>query len=129
MKTCPRNEAFSLIELLVVIGVIGIIAALAIPNISNISTQATFAKDQKNAQHIASVAAQARAAGYISNWSTVTNAVSILSANNGEGVSIQFGGSPVQVGISGLTPNDVAGATNYLNIVTNIVPDVLEYSP
>lgn len=134
MKTAQKisaqsDFAFSLVELLVVIAVIAIVASLAIPNIANISNRANYAKNQKNAQNIASVAAQARAAGYSTNWTTVPNAIELLTNNGGAGIAVRVGSSDIRLGISGLSSNDVVGATDHLSISSNTTPDILEYTP
>ncbi len=127
-KHLSSAQGFSLVELLVVIAVIAIIAAIAIPNIANITSQATVAKDQRNAQNIASVASAARAAGYTTNWGTVTNAVAVLTANQGAGVSIKSGTNFLNFGVSGIGATET-GYTNHLTLQTTTTPDTLVYTP
>jgi len=120
------QRGFSLVELLVVIAVIAIIAAIAIPNIANITSQATVSKDQRNAQNIASVASAARAAGYTNSWTSVANAVSVLSTNGGQGLTVVAGSGTLQFGIS---PIAETGYTNYLSISASGTPDQVLYDP
>jgi type IV pilus assembly protein PilA len=127
-KHLSSAQGFSLVELLVVIAVIAIIAAIAIPNIANITSQASVAKNQRNAQNIASVASAARAAGYTNNWNSVSNAVAVLTTNNGAGITITSGTNQLNFGVSGLSASDM-GYTNNLSIQTNSTPDTLVYTP
>jgi type IV pilus assembly protein PilA len=123
-------KGFSLVELLVVISVIAILATVAIPNILNTSAQAGDTKNLRNAQTIASLAASARAAGYNTAWGSVSNAVAVLSANGGAGVSVTLGSGPaISLGLSGLSEEEISNAMPYLVCSTNTTPDAILFQP
>lgn len=118
---------FSLVELLTVIAVIAIIAAVAIPNLASVSSRARFAKSQKNAQALASVGAAARAAGYTNDWGDVTNAITVLTANGGSGLTLPVGNGSVLMGVSTISTEDIADVSAYLEVSTASSPDALIY--
>lgn len=108
------SQAFSMVELLVVIAVIGIIAAIAVPNIANIAGAAKYAKDQRNAQAVAGAVAEAGAAGYTNFPSSTDNyyTLSCVVANGGYGVVGPNGTNVFKV--SGLSPYDTYALSFFL---------------
>jgi len=88
-----RRQAFSLVELLVVIAVIGVLAGIAITTILNIHSAAQTAKDQRNARMISSLATAARGAGFSIPWGSKSNAISMLGA----GISVANPADPSMV--------------------------------
>ncbi len=93
-----RHQAFSLVELLVVIAVIGIMAGIAIPMISNINANSAKAKDKRNAQNICSVYGAARSAGAAFSSTTKEGIVGELAQGISGGGS--FGSNRFQLNVS-----------------------------
>jgi prepilin-type N-terminal cleavage/methylation domain-containing protein len=105
-------QAFSLMEMLIVIAVIGIIANIALIAFGSVSTTATEMKDRRNAQEIATVAAAARAAGAdfvvpSDKVATVENLVAGTSASRGVFKGRRFA-------LPSMGANERNGALNYL---------------
>lgn len=121
------HKGFSLVELLVVIAVIAILATVAIPNITNVTRNATTAKAMRNAQSLASAASLARTAGYTTNWGTIENAISVLTTNNGAGLTVGSGVSAFRVGVSPLTTSEATAVLEFLEIPVGPDPDTLIY--
>jgi prepilin-type N-terminal cleavage/methylation domain-containing protein len=107
-----RNQAFSLVEVLVVISVIGIIASLALPSITNLSNRSNFAKNERNAQTVASLLAAARAAGATNQWQTVDAAIDDLE----EEIVIKLAGEVVAFKMPDFTAEQKAGLTPFLAV-------------
>lgn len=112
-KTSLRVGGFSLVELLVTISVMGIIAAIAIPGFANINGAARDTKDLRNAQTIANIASSALAAGYpAENIATKNDLLARLQ----EGITVRQGAVSIDFSLSGMAPEDVQSAGNYLEV-------------
>lgn len=114
MKT---QNAFSLVELLLVIAVIAVVAAIAIPNVAGITQNAQDAADRRNAQNLASMSSAAIASG--ATKAQLGNDVPTVVSNLIRGLSVTNG--PIVNGpfrVEGLSPN-ATGYTNYLSYFTN----------
>lgn len=109
------SQAFSLVEMLVVISVIGIIASLAVPNLTTIRNRAYSSKDERNAQTVASLIAAARSAGVTNQWHTVEAAIDDLE----DTLRVKVGGSEMTFSLPEFSPEQRAGLTNYLAVNTN----------
>lgn len=103
---------FSLVELLVVISVISIIASIALPNLASITRNTHYAKNERNAQNIASLVSAARAAGATNQWTTVGAAIDDLEAT----INIPVGAETVSFRMDALSPEDRAGAEEFLDV-------------
>ena len=111
------RQAFSLVEVLVVISVIGIIASLVLPNLSDITNRAYFSKNERNAQTIASQLAAARSAGATNQWTSVDSAIDDLENT----IRVKVGPSEFAFGVPKFTAEQRAGVSRYLAVDTNAV--------
>jgi len=103
-----RRQAFSLVELLVVIAVIAIIAAIAIPNTATITDTAKASKDRRNAQSIASVYRAARAAGHPADAS-FSDAIAVVTGD--EPIEVEVGAETLSFSVDGISQAEI----NFLN--------------
>ena len=110
-----NRQAFSLVEVLVVISVIGIIASLALPNLSDITNRAYFSKNERNAQTVASLIASARSAGATNQWSTVDSAISDLENT----IRVKVGAGELTFSLPEFSAEQRAGLSRYLAVDTN----------
>lgn len=111
-----RKSAFSLIELLVVIAVIAIIAAIAIPAFTNILGETGESKKRRNAQQLAALASAIVSAGH-EGTNSLSGWVDLLT--NGVSVSNSFGEIIGHFRADALSPEDISGLTNYLQVINS----------
>ncbi|MEZ5299285.1 MAG: prepilin-type N-terminal cleavage/methylation domain-containing protein [Verrucomicrobiales bacterium] len=118
LNKTAKTKGFSLVELLVVIAVIGIIAAIAIPTISGITDSADTGAAKRNAQNLASVHANAVAAGVtFSGGDTAAVILELVSGKTATGEV--FDGTVFQV--PNLTTEEQGDAAAYLNLANGIL--------
>ncbi len=121
------TNAFSLVEMLVVIAVIGILAAIAVPNIGRINAAAEDSKDRRNAQQLASVCGAAAAAGYdfvVVGGHADGADPATLAGEIATGATIADTTSPFNgtfFGVPNLSTDEIATAANYLQIANQML--------
>lgn len=110
-----KSQAFSLVELLVVISVIGIIATIALPTIANATDRGNASKAARNAQSLCSLIASARSAGATNQWTTVDSAIDDLQT----GIIVKVGAHDVSFNMSSLSAEEREEMMPYLTVQTN----------
>jgi len=110
-----KSQAFSLVELLVVISVIGIIATIALPTIANATDRGNASKAARNAQSLCSLIASARSAGATNQWTTVDSAIDDLQ----NGITVKVGAHDVSFNMSSLSAQEREEMMPYLVMEAN----------
>lgn len=110
-----KSQAFSLVELLVVISVIAIIAAIALPTIANATDRGNSSKAARNAQSLCSLIASARSAGATNQWTTVDSAIDDLQG----GITVKVGAQDVNFNIPAFSPQERSEMMPFLAMQTN----------
>lgn len=113
LRIVGSRNAFSLVELLVVIAVLAIIASLAIPAIYGTLTSSDYSKNLRNAQMLSNVSKAAVAAGF-EGTNSVEGWVSLLT--NGVSVTNVYGETMALFRVDDLAEADVRGASEHLAI-------------
>lgn len=104
-------QAFTLVELQIVIAVIALMAAIAVPQVCRITNQAQVAKERANAQYVCSAGAAAAAAGV--TFTDLDSAVAALTSR--EGAVVTAGGmTETRYQLTSLSAGEVAGAKRHL---------------
>ncbi len=109
-----RDDAFTILEALVVIAVIGIVVSLAIVFMNRFHEEVLLeVRNQRNAQEIAALAMGATAVGaqVVAEGDTETTILNLIEGRNG--TQGPFKGKVFR--LSYLNPDEIRGATSYLN--------------
>ncbi len=107
------HQAFSLVEVLVVISILGILASLAIPNITDFRNRSNYAKNERNAQTVAELLSTARTAGATNKWQSVEEALDDLE----DGIVVKVGSEEIRFDVQ-FSPEERSGLTPYLAVDT-----------
>lgn len=110
-----KGQAFSLVELLVVISVIAIIATIALPTIANATDRGNASKAARNAQTLCSIIGSARAAGATNQWTTVDAAIEDLQS----GITVKVGAHDISFNMPALSAEERVEMMPYLTVQTN----------